>query len=189
MLDFFVYGTLLDDDVRALVLGRGGPAESPTPATLAGFRRVPVMGHSFPALIADPRGRVEGALIAGVGIAEAARLSYFEGPEYQALRRPVERADGSAGDAWLFVPAPRQPFMPGLRPRLGSWDLATWQRRHKARYLPGLRRTMDAAPAPLLAELRQAWQERMRQPANSRAGQPAKSNAPRPGGAGRVRRN
>jgi gamma-glutamylcyclotransferase (GGCT)/AIG2-like uncharacterized protein YtfP len=181
MLDFFVYGTLLDDDVRALVLGRGAPAGPATPASLSGFRRVPVAGHSFPALIADPRGRVEGALIAGVGIAEAARLSYFEGPEYQALRRPVERAEGTAGDAWLFVPAPRQPFMPGLRPRPGSWDLASWQRRHKAGYLRGLRRAMAAAPAPLLAELRQAWQERVRQA--------AKSNAPRPGGSGRVKQS
>jgi gamma-glutamylcyclotransferase (GGCT)/AIG2-like uncharacterized protein YtfP len=181
MLDFFVYGTLLDDDVRALVLGRGAPDVAPVPARLAGFRRVPVAGHSFPVVIADPRGRVEGALIAGLGPAEAARLSYFEGKAYQAVRRTVERADGATVEAWLFVPAPRQPFAPGLRPRPGTWDLASWQRRHKAGYLRGVRAAMAAAPAPLLAELRQAWQERVRQP--------LKSNAPRPKGAGRVERS
>jgi len=180
MVDFFVYGTLLDDDVRALVLGRFAPAEAPVPAVLSGFRRVPVVGHSFPVVIADPRGRVEGALIAGLGVSEAARLSYFEGPAYQALRRVVQRADGSAAEVWLFVPAPRQPFAPGLRPRPGSWALESWQRRHKAGYVRGVRRAMTAAPAPLLAELREAWQERLRQP--------AKSNAPRPTGARRVER-
>lgn len=166
MIDFFVYGTLLDDAVRALVLGRGTAL---APARLAGFRRVPVAGHSFPAVIADPRGRVEGALIAGVGVAEAARLSYFEGEAYQAVRREVERTDGAAAEAWLFVPAPRQPFGPGLKPRPGAWDLASWQRRHKAGYLRGVRAAMAQAPAPLLAELRQAWQERVRQPPDGRA--------------------
>lgn len=171
MLDFFFYGTLLDDDVRAIVLGRRAPAEAPVPAVLAGFRRVPVAGHSFPALIVDPRGRVEGVLLAGLGVAEAARLSYFEGPEYRPLLRLVEGAGGLPRAAWVFVPAPRQPFMPGLRPRPGLWDLAGWQRRHKAGYLRGLRPAMAAAPAPQLAELRQAWEERSRQA--------AKSNTPR----------
>ena len=181
MLDFFVYGTLLDDDVRAAVLGRAGPGEPPIAATLAGFRRVPVTGQSFPALIVDPRGRVEGALVAGIAIVEAARLSYFEGPEYQPLRKRVERADGAAVDAWLFVPAPRQPFAPGLRPRPGQWDLATWQRRHKAGYMRGLRSAMASPSKAVIAELRQAWQERARQA--------AKSDAPRPSGAGRVLRS
>jgi gamma-glutamylcyclotransferase (GGCT)/AIG2-like uncharacterized protein YtfP len=178
VIDFFVYGTLLDDAVRALVLGRGAADIAASPASLAAFRRVPVVGHSFPVVIADPRGRVEGALLVGLGPAEAARLSYFEGEAYQAVRRTVERADGGAATAWLFVPAPRQPFGPGLRPRPGTWDLASWQRRYKAGYLRGVRAAMAQAPAPLLAELRQAWQERVRQP--------VKSNAPRPSGAGRV---
>src|SRR5690606_32610492 len=109
-LDFFFYGTLLDDDVRAAVLGRTAPACAPVPAVLAGFRRVPVSGRSFPALIADPRGRVDGALLAGLDAAAAARLSYFEGPEYDPLLRPVVDAAGVSRDAWVFVPAPRQPF-------------------------------------------------------------------------------
>jgi len=178
VLDFFFYGTLLDDDVRAAVLGRTAPACAPVPAVLAGFRRVPVSGRSFPALIADPRGRVDGALLAGLDAAAAARLSYFEGPEYDPLLRPVVDAAGVSRDAWVFVPAPRQPFMPGLRPRPGRWDLASWQRRHKARYLRELRPAMAAAPAARLAELRQAWEDRARQA--------AKSAAPRPSGAGRV---
>lgn len=178
MLDFFVYGTLLDEEVRALVLGRDAAAVAAVPARLDGFRRVPVAGHSFPVVIADPRGLVEGALIAGLDAAAAARLSYFEGEAYQAVRRRVERADGVAVEAWLFVAAPRRPFAPGLRPRPGVWDLARWQRRHKAGYLRGVRLAMAQAPAPLLAELREAWQERARQP--------LKRDAPRPDGAGRV---
>jgi gamma-glutamylcyclotransferase (GGCT)/AIG2-like uncharacterized protein YtfP len=181
MLDFFVYGTLLDDDVRAVVLGRDGPAAPPEPAILTGFRRVPVSGHSFPVVIVDPRGRVEGALLTGVGVAEAARLSYFEGPAYQALRRRVARADGGVAEAWLFVPAPRQPFAPGLRPRPGQWELAAWQRRHKAGYLRGLRQAMAAPSKTELGELRLAWQEHARQA--------AKSDAPRPGGTGRAVRS
>lgn len=179
MLDFFFYGTVLDDEVRAIVLGRFAPSEPPAPAVLAGFRRVPVAGRSFPALIADPRGRVEGVVLGGLGAAEAARLSYFEGPEYRPLLRPVEPAVGPAVAAWVFVPAPRQPFMPGLRPRPGLWDLAVWQRRHKAGYMRGLRPAMAGTPPARIAELRQDWEERARQA--------VKSNAPRPSGAGRVR--
>ncbi|MGE5146107.1 MAG: gamma-glutamylcyclotransferase family protein [Candidatus Eiseniibacteriota bacterium] len=169
MLDFFVYGTLLDDAVRAAVIGRDTAL---LPATLAGFRRVPVTGQSFPVVIVDPRGKVEGALVAGLDVAEAARLSYFEGSAYQALRQRVALADGALVEAWLFVPAPRQPFAPGLRPRPGQWDLAAWQRRHKPGYLRGLRRAMAAPSKTEIAALRLAWQERARQP--------AKSDAPRP---------
>ena len=179
-LDFFFYGTLLDDDVRAAVLGRDLPAEAPVAATLAGFRRVPVAGHGFPVVIVDPRGRVEGALLGGLGAGAAARLSYFEGPEYHPRLCPIGDSGGTAHAAWVFVPAPRQPFTPGLRPRPGAWDLAGWQRRHKARYMRGLRPTMAAAPAQLLAELRREWEERARQG--------GKSDAPRPGGAGRAAR-
>jgi gamma-glutamylcyclotransferase (GGCT)/AIG2-like uncharacterized protein YtfP len=166
MLDFFVYGTLLDDEVRALVLGRDAPVAA---ATLAGLRRVPVAGHRFPVVIVDPRGRVEGALLRDVDLAEAARLSYFEGPDYEAVRRPLAGADGTGAEAWLFVPAPRRPFAPGLRPRPGPWDLVAWQRRHKAAYMRGLRRAMAAPSRIVIAELRQGWQERARQTAKSDA--------------------
>jgi hypothetical protein len=60
-LRFFFYGTLIDADVRRLVLGRLAPDEV-EPATLSGWRRVKLAGVTYPGIVPDAKGWVEGVL-------------------------------------------------------------------------------------------------------------------------------
>ena len=53
---FFFYGTLLDPDVTALVLGRRLPPAAFVPASLPGHARRRAKGVSYPILVRDPRG-------------------------------------------------------------------------------------------------------------------------------------
>ncbi|MEE8559476.1 MAG: gamma-glutamylcyclotransferase family protein, partial [Alphaproteobacteria bacterium] len=76
---YFFFGTLMDPDVRALVIGGPAPASRIEPATLAGFRRVHVAGRSYPMLISDALGRVEGCLVRGLDGRARARIGQFEG--------------------------------------------------------------------------------------------------------------
>ena len=77
-LPLFVFGTLLDRDLLAQVLGRDISDLRFTPGTVDGFRRVRARGESFPILVPQQDGQVEGLLIEGLSKADVTRLSFFE---------------------------------------------------------------------------------------------------------------
>jgi hypothetical protein len=56
MTTFFFYGTLLDHDVMALVIGRRLPPSAFVPATLKGHVRRRAKGVSYPILLRHPSG-------------------------------------------------------------------------------------------------------------------------------------
>ena len=126
---FFFYGTLMDGDVRALVLGGAIPADAIGPATILGFRRVYVADRSYPMLTPERRGRVAGLLAHGLDGAAKARIGQFEGDEYRFEARAVHLAGGASTDA--LVAMARKGVAPGPR----SWELVPWQRRHKRVFL------------------------------------------------------
>jgi hypothetical protein len=126
---YFFYGTLLDPDVRRLVLG--SPAASGVPARLGGFRRVGVAGRSYPTLVPVPDGSVEGLVVDTITPRQRVRLVAFEGREYREIVRTVMLADGDEREARLFVS--RRPARVALH-----WSLALWQRREKDRFLRAL---------------------------------------------------
>ena len=80
---FFFYGTLLDRDVTALVLGRRVPPQAYTAATLPGHARRRVQGATYPIVIADPLDEVPGAIVAGLSDRDVAHLAAYEGPGYR----------------------------------------------------------------------------------------------------------
>ena len=80
---FFFYGTLLDRDVTALVLGRRLPASAFTPAALPGHARRRVRGASYPIAVRDPKSEVAGAVVGGLSARDVARLAAYEGPRYR----------------------------------------------------------------------------------------------------------
>lgn len=139
---FFFYGTLLDEDVRRLVLGERAPAVV-EPATADGWRRLTLEGVDYPVIV-----RAEGEVVAGVvarGLDATARtrLERYEGPDY--VRAAIEvllDTDGRRLAVNVFVPRP------GFRV-IGrhGWDLARWQRQVKARFLARLRPGHTAASA------------------------------------------
>ena len=130
---FFFYGTLLDDDVFALVTGRSIAPGDRCRAVAAGYRRVFREGASYPILIATAGGCVDGALVAGVGVRETERLKTFEGDEYDLVQLSVHVHSRGLVSAHVFM---AKAWVPDSAE---AWTLAAWRRRHKSRYLARLR--------------------------------------------------
>ena len=138
---FFFYGTLLDSDVAALVLGRRLPPAAFMPATLAGYVRRRAKGASYPIVVRDLRGEVRGALVGGLSSRDVARLSAFEGPRYRIASRKVKVA-GRLTMVSVFEPVESR-----FQPVSGCWDLAEWQRRDKRSFMARVRPAFSVQPA------------------------------------------
>lgn len=123
----FTYGSLMCEDIMAAVTGAHYTHEQ---ATLGGYRRGPVLGQTYPGVIPDAQGRVEGVLYRGVSEDACDLLDAFEGEEYMRVAVQVSLADGSLVPAWAYV------FRPEHAHRLGNedWDFAEFLRTGKARF-------------------------------------------------------
>ena len=129
-LPLFFFGTLMDPDVLGLVIGRPVARAALEPARLEGFRRLRVEGASYPMLVADPEGVVEGRLWREASAADRARLDAYEGEGYERVPVEVETASGERLVAEVYLGRPGR-----LRPSVEPWDLASWQARFKRHYL------------------------------------------------------
>jgi hypothetical protein len=138
---FFFYGTLLDRDVTALVLGRRLPPQAFEPAILSGHARRRAKGASYPVVVPDPRGEVMGAVVGGLSARDVACLAAYEGPGYRVVPLKV-RSQGTLNIVSVF-----EPVISRLQPSGDLWDLALWQRRHKRAFVARLRRAFSALPA------------------------------------------
>ena len=69
---FFFYGTLLDYDVIALVLGRRLPPAAFVPASLPGHARRRAKSATYPIVVRDPRGAVPGGVVRGLSARDVA---------------------------------------------------------------------------------------------------------------------
>ena len=148
---FFFYGTLLDADMRRLVLGAGRPDSALEPAVLPGHRAVLARGQRYPILMPSTIADVPGALTQPVDAETAERLAYYEGTGYRAATKPVISAAGGQVAAVVFVP------IGGLKPSTVAWDLGRWQRMDKPGALRRIAAWMAAyqpSPAVLAARRR-----------------------------------
>ena len=100
-MQFFFYGTLIDPDIRRLVLA--GRTLAVEPASLAGWRRVVLPGVSYPTIVVDPAGCVSGALARGADADACRRLRRYEGRQYRQITAIVNDAEGGAVSARVFV--------------------------------------------------------------------------------------
>lgn len=122
-----VYGTLLDADVRRLVLGRcSGRA-----AVLRGWERVYVAGQVYPGIRRREGGSVTVMVLQGLGRHALARADAFEGPEYVREVLPVVFTDnGAAAEVMAYVPTAAV----SLTDRPWRYDWA-WRGRHRKAFL------------------------------------------------------
>jgi gamma-glutamylcyclotransferase (GGCT)/AIG2-like uncharacterized protein YtfP len=128
--DYFFYGTLMDLDVLARVLGRRMLGVALEPATVTGYRRVYARGAWYPVLVPQPGGIVEGRLLRGVNATDARRLARFEGEQYGLCRLDVVTVRRGRIRAWAFLPRPELAVIGGE-----PWTFDDWRRRFKPRYL------------------------------------------------------
>lgn len=137
---FFFFGTLMDADVLARVIGRPVTADELAVAELDGYRRVRARRASYPVLVPSIHSRVEGRLMAPRDAFEEARIAWFEEGEYAEHRRSVRRRDGSLVHARLFF------GLPALGTTADEWDPTTWARQDKAAFLERCDRWLDECP-------------------------------------------
>ena len=138
---FFFYGTLLDPDVAALVLGRRLPPAAFLPASLPGHARRRIKGGSYPIVVRDPRAEVAGAIVGGLSARDVARLAAYEGPRYRIAPLKV-KAGGVLTTVSVFEPIENR-----FQPAAGAWELGHWQRQHKRAFIARVRQAFSARPA------------------------------------------
>jgi hypothetical protein len=138
---FFFYGTLLDQDVATLVLGRRLPPMAFVPAALPRHARRRVKGASYPIVVRDPKSEVAGAIVVGLSPRDVGRLAAYEGPRYRIAPLKVRLA-GTMATVSVFEPLEER-----FQPTGGAWDLVSWQRRFKRAFIARVRPALSALPA------------------------------------------
>lgn len=137
MMRFFFYGTLLDPDVMALVIGRRLPPSAFVPAILPGHSRRRAKGATYPVVVRDVADRVRGVIVVGLTSRDVARLAAYEGPGYRIARLKV-RVGGELATVSVF-----EPVVARLQPSTSPWDYALWKRRHKRPFVGRLKRALS----------------------------------------------
>ena len=96
-----IYGTLLDPQVRALVLG----VVAGRAATLAGWERVYFTGATYPGIRPRADAAIDVLVLCDLSELAVASADAFEGSDYERRVLPVRFADnGGAGQAQFYVP-------------------------------------------------------------------------------------
>ena len=125
----FFFGTLLDPELFALVIGRPMADFQIRSAALPGRQRHKVRGESYPILVPQPDGAVEGLLVEGFSTAEMERMQFFESDDYALQPVTVALADGSRVDAQIYATTG------ALQDTGEAWHLEAWQATEKPRTL------------------------------------------------------
>ena len=123
------------------MLGRRLPPAAFVPASLLGHARRRAKNATYPIVVRDPRGVVQGVVVGGLSARDVARLTDYEGPGYRVV--PLRVPDSGRDDHGVGVRTGAEP--PAAERR--AWDLALWQRRHKRAFVGRLKRALSARPA------------------------------------------
>lgn len=119
-LPYFFFGTLMDDEVLGVVLGRAPQTLRAEPARLDGYRRLRVSGEAYPTLRPAAGAVCDGRLVWDLTAREVARVAFYEGEDYRLRELPVSRSDGTVQRALVFAGDQ------GLATE-GEWDPARWR--------------------------------------------------------------
>ncbi|MDH3232170.1 MAG: gamma-glutamylcyclotransferase [Alphaproteobacteria bacterium] len=160
MFDFFFYGTLVDADIRRLVLGRDIPDDALISANLSGYCRYAVQGRPYPAAVQQAGASIDGVIMPCVGLRDAGILSCFEGADYEAqlCRVTVPADDVSERGAWVFVASNRVPRAET------TWSINDWRAKHKPEFIQIAQSWLDAVSADDLSAAERLWRERLDPP-------------------------
>ncbi len=160
---FFFFGSLMDRDVAALVLGRPVEAGALQPGILHGYERLVVAGESYPALAPRAGGKVAGLLLHGVGDTDLARMQFFESEEFAPAAYRIELTSGGYVDAYTFVAREVLEYTDQ------RWDFAHWQRHEKPGYLTLARAWMNEYGRREAHQLEGTWSSRRQRQLDERA--------------------
>lgn len=136
-MHLFAYGTLMCPEIMARVTGN---LPASLPARLDHYRRGPLSGVDYPAIVACPGGRVDGLLYLDLPPAAWARLDQFEDKIYSRQTVTVHLADGRRLGAETYVLKDAYRHRQGL----SEWSYEEFLKTGKARFT----REYDHFPEP-----------------------------------------
>jgi len=148
----FVFGTLRDVHVLALVLGRDAGQVSSRAAWLDHHDTVMLPEETYPVLEHRSGVRVRGQLLT-LDAGDLERIAFFEGEEYGFDAATVVTGEGVLERAILCGDrstrrGPRHP-----------WSLEQWQRRHKEGFLAMARTYMTLFGSMTIEEADAVWRQ------------------------------
>jgi hypothetical protein len=80
----------MDRELLALVMGRAADGLRIEAATVPDFVRRRALNESFPILMPQPGGRVEGALVTGLTVTDFDRLKFYEASDYEGSEYVIQ---------------------------------------------------------------------------------------------------
>ena len=101
--NLFAYGTLMCEDIMHEVAGE---LFERVPGTISGFSRYRVRGETYPGLVPQEGGSVDGVLYLNITRSAWERLDRFEGAMYETVTLPVV-CNGKiiAAESYIVKPA------------------------------------------------------------------------------------
>lgn len=126
----FSYGTLLVEEVLEAILGR---VPDRIEAELVGYKRLPIQGKCYPAVIrARDTDVVKGKLLVGLSAAELQLLDKFEDPAYDRRRARVQLENGEmvAARVWARADDDGDDLEHDM-----EWDIDSFMTRHGDWYI------------------------------------------------------
>jgi hypothetical protein len=155
MQPFFIYGSLMDRELLALVIGRAADGLRIEAATIHDFIRRRVLNESYPILVPHPGGRVDGAVVTNLIAADVDRLKFYEasgyeGEDYALAALPVE-CRGKLVAAQVFLPTAQ------LRPDETVWDFDTWAAAERPLFIAMIEERMSRYGSISAAENNALW--------------------------------
>ena len=121
----FVYGSLLDREIRAVVVGRAPASGDVSAARLPEHGLFRVFGRQYPLIATRRGGMVHGLLLRHLTAPELRRLDTFEGDEYRRRNVNVQDQENHWIAAQIYWPRP------GLRRDRRAWRFDDWQPRER----------------------------------------------------------
>ena len=148
----FFFGSLMDLDLLALVIGRPVDDLATAEAALHGFERRRAVGESFPVIVPHPGGWVDGLLVDGLTAADLDRIQFFEGSDY-ALHPFAVACAAQRIEVQVSLPTAR------LEAEPSAWDFAAWAETERAMCFALAEELMAQYGGLSIAEIDVLWPE------------------------------
>jgi hypothetical protein len=132
---FFFYGSLMDLELLEAVLGRKAHDLTLSPGWLKGYVAETAARYSFPTLVENHTGRVDGILAQGLTEADVERIAYFEDEEYTTIIADISTAESDVA-AHVYVATKR------LKSSGTPWNFDDWRKHDKPLLLAVTRKVM-----------------------------------------------
>ncbi|WP_082114147.1 gamma-glutamylcyclotransferase family protein [Kiloniella litopenaei] len=151
-LPLFFFGSLMDQDVLEIVLGRSVEIQNFKQGILVGYQCEREAKESYPVLIPSPGQQAKVLIAETLSTTDIDRILFYETGEYDFARfNPL--VDGKKITALGFATG-EDIASSGER-----WHLNIWQKKDKAAFLPLAERFMEAYGKMTLAEALRYWDD------------------------------